>query len=109
MWYCQNRFKDGCDETVKSAGIVLPEPNGAIRQTIRYGKEQEDFDQICESCSRGLFTLENLRCPVCHDDWQFKRADPQKANLGTEAAPEWFYLFTCGAGHNLCSKEDILA
>ena len=108
MWSCRNRDKDGCDEEVKAVGNTYPEPDGPIVDIARYGDEQEALDRKCESCSHGLFEMDDDRCPVCHEDSMFKRGKPEKANLGSESKPEWFYLFTCEEDHNLCNRKDIL-
>jgi hypothetical protein len=108
MWLCKNRDKDSCDEAIKAVGNIYPEPDGPFVNIARYGDVQEALDEKCESCPQGLFEMENDRCPVCHDDSGFKRSKPEKANLGLESKPEWFYLFSCEEGHNLCNKKDLL-
>ena len=108
MWTCRNFETNGCNEVVKAVGKPYAEPDGEFGGFTCYGNEQEALDKKCESCPQGLFKMENGRCPICHDDLGIKRNKPEKANLGSESKPEWFYLFTCGEGHNLYNEKDIL-
>jgi len=108
MSSCKNRDNDGCDEGVKAVGKTRSRPDGPIEDIARYGDEQEALDRKCELCSLGLFEMDEGKCPVCHEDLNFNRGKPEKANVGSELKSEWFYLFVCGKGHRLCNKEDIL-
>jgi hypothetical protein len=100
--------RDCPNEKVSNARRGGPVEPGKPFPMFPTGLEQEKLDEVCESCPSGRFEMRDETCPVCREDFRFKRDQPEREDLGPESRPEWYYFFRCHEGHRLYNKKDIL-